>query len=116
MLKRLLIPFFLIVPVAALSQPPLSSHPRRNCVRQCMGDSTFLWGTVGSGTTCAAARGDASQKIRNLANARCVQRWGQNAQLCLLSEEYPPPCIEVSPGLFQVEVDAIYTCSDLFFC
>jgi hypothetical protein len=88
--------------------------PMTSCTRRCLNDSHFLFGVTGSGATCADARSDLTSRLHAAADAGCANRYPPSGMVCLLSQEYPQPCTEVSPGVFQVPGAAIYSCSVLF--
>lgn len=92
--------------------PPLT--PLTSCDRRCLLDSHFLFGAVGSGATCADARTDLTSQLHSLADAGCASRYPPSGMVCLLSQDSPHSCTEVSPGVFQVQGNAIYSCSILF--
>jgi hypothetical protein len=87
-----------------------------SCIRRCLLNSYFLFGVTGSGATCDDARADLASQLHALANARCASRNppSEMGMVCLLSQDYPHPCTEESSGTFQVQGNAIYSCSILF--
>ena len=91
-----------------------SSTPLTSCDRRCLLDSHFLFGVTGSGATCVDARADLASQLHSLADAGCASRYPPSGMVCLLSQDFPHPCTEVSPGVFQVQGNAIYSCSILF--
>jgi hypothetical protein len=130
--------FLCLVPIVVLAAPPspaapttiaaspsslppanlfsLSRSTTASCARHCFNDSHFLFNGTGSGATCADARANLTANMRSSANSFCAAHYvSVDGMLCLFSEEYPQPCTEVSPGVFQVPGAAIYSCSG-FFC
>jgi hypothetical protein len=103
----------------ALRSTPLPTQ-KTSCAQRCLSNSYFLFNVTGSGATCTDARNDLTSQLYSIAGAKCAQRYplgGQasNGMVCLLSQEYPQPCTELSPSVFQVPGAAIYSCS-AFFC
>lgn len=89
---------------------------RTSCVRRCLLNSYFLFGVTGSGATCDDARVDLASQLHAVADARCASRNppSEMGMVCLLSQDNPRPCTELSSGAFQVQGNAIYSCSILF--